>query len=252
MKQILAFVTHFVSESIIERFERISNAFKLNGDCVMIINQNHKDKIMDIPNIYVCSNDDLNSLHYRPIGTMVTPGNNHFLLMHYFRTHPEYEYYWNIEYDVDFCGDWTVFFREIEGLTHDFLSCHIKRYGDDPDWHWWNWMKGPDLSSIPFNTRVRSFNPIYRISRKALVYIDALLTGLNSGHHEVLLPTALLSAGFSIADFGGCGEFVSEKLKNRFYDNKPLPFGTMRHQPPITFKETALSNGKLIHPCKRL
>lgn len=246
----MAFVTHFVSDPIIERFERISHAFKSNGDCVIILNQDHTDKIPDLPNIYVCSNDDLNSLHYRPIGSKVTPGNNHFLLMHYFRGHPEYEYYWNIEYDVDFCGNWTEFFSEVNGLSHDFLSCHIKRYSDDPDWHWWNWMKGPDLSSIPLDERIRSFNPIYRISGRALAYVATLLSGLNSGHHEVLIPTALKSAGFSIADLGGCGEFTSGRLKNRFYDNTLPPFGTMRHRPPITFKETAISNGKLIHPCK--
>ena len=82
--------------------------------------------------------------------------------------------------------------------------------------------------------RIRSFNPIYRISGKALAHIHRALSEKWIGHHEVLLPTLLYHQGFRLLDFGGEGEFVADGGENLFYTSDrsnlsgSLGTGTMR------------------------
>lgn len=46
----------------------------------------------------------LNSLGYRKVLDLY--GNDHYAIEYFFREHSEYEYYWVIEYDIFFSGDW--------------------------------------------------------------------------------------------------------------------------------------------------
>ena len=107
---------------------------------------------------------------------------------------------------------------------------------------------------IPQEQRLRSFNPIYRISRNALELLHKALLSKWCGHHEVLIPTLLYESVLSIHDFGGKGEFVPEGFENRFYmGNSPnkkgiLSDGTMRWRP--VFQEVGELKNKLYHPIK--
>lgn len=98
---------------------------------------------------------------------------------------------------------------------------------------------------------IRSFNPIYRISNKALEFLNKLLKGRkNWGHLEVLIPTALNHWGFSILDFGGTGEFVLTQFEEKFYFMPTsLANGTMRDKPHISKTELSVEN-RLYHPFK--
>ena len=50
-----------------------------------------------------------------------------------------------------------------------------------------------------------------------------LLSGW-SGHHEVVIPTAVSYLGMKIEDFGGNGEYVRLGNENRFYDNTTMDY----------------------------
>src|ERR1700687_74138 len=52
--------------------------------------------------------DELRSRGARVLGTKIVPGNEHLAVLDFYKAHPNFEYYWFIEYDVVFSGTWTV------------------------------------------------------------------------------------------------------------------------------------------------
>ena len=73
-----------------------------------------------------------------------------------------------------FSGDWGNLFSCVEDLTADFISSHMQRAPLVPNWPWWDTLAHP-YKVIPFEERIRSFNPIYRISNEALKLINKVL-----------------------------------------------------------------------------
>ncbi len=179
----------------------------------------------------------------------LVPGSNHFPLIA-FSQKREFDFYWYIEYDVRYTGDWRNFFKYFSDRS-DLLSAHIRRYEQEPDWYWWRACIHP-RETVAWRDRLRSFNPIYRISACALKHIDEMHKAGWVGHHEVLVPTLLREHGFSLRDFGGAGDFVRPEDKERFYiesTTQQLLDGSLcwrnRHEGYESVKD------KIFHPIKR-
>lgn len=202
---------------------------------------------------YGFTDNDLAGLGFISMRDQFLPVDCHFPVLKFYHENPDYEYYWVIEDDVRFNGDWSVFLNSFKDINSDFLSTTIRNWEDETNWCWWSSLSHSE-KSIPLNKRIASFNPIYRISNKAVQFIyDSLLDGWK-GHHEVLLPTLLQNNGFSINDIGGNGKFVLPGFMNLFYlPDSPLKQRkydevTMRYRP--AFKKIGSTPGKLYHPVK--
>ena len=238
-------------DKIIDLYETINNSTVNLGNSFLLFHQ--KDTALpakfDHIDVFSFSESIITQSNYFPLGYSLVPGNNHYPLIRFFLKYPNYDYYWCIEDDVRFSGDWNFFFESFSKIESDFISSHIHFSKNDRNWYWWKALAHP-YHVIPFEERIRSFNPIYRISKQALAFIhDALQSGW-CGHHEVLFASLLYNAGFDIVDFGGTGEFVLPGNENRFYiDNTDgLQDGTMRWRP--VFKEIGSEKCKLYHPVK--
>jgi hypothetical protein len=120
-----------------------------------------------------------------------------------------------IEYDVRFSGKWDMFFDTFDDFDQDLITCNICEYKEELDWYWWK-LDFPK-KIIPLEQRLRSFNPIFRISHEALVFIQKSYLNGWSGHQEVILPTLFHHNGFKIIDLGCEGKFVLENMINKFY-----------------------------------
>ena len=139
-------------------------------------------------------------------------------------------------------------------IISDFISSHIEWYTQRPKWDWWKSVQFKTLS-IPQNRYLKSFNPIYRISNRALKALDGVLSLRNSGHHEVVIPTVLDYLGYTINDFGGNSEFTLCELNIPCYlSNSELnnwyTESTMRYR-PVFNKEAITRKGidnMLYHP----
>ena len=182
----------------------------------------------------------LHDLGYTPIEDSLLPGSNHFPLLKFYREHPGYDYYWLIEDDVRFSGEWNLFFDAFTESDADFVSAYITAYRDEPEWYWWPTLETGE-EDIKEREWLRSFNPVYRLSNKAMRYLDEHLLAGWKGHHECLIPTLLNHAGLKIEDIGGKGEYVREGNKDRFYDEES--YG-LRPVLPQT------REGRLFHPVK--
>jgi len=252
---IFLFLTHKGSAPVLANFNNLLLTGRESGEARILFHQK-SDAVPESVyklNPFLFSDHNLAQLNYIPIAESLLPGSNHFPLLAFYLNYPDYAYYWCIEDDVVFNGDWDYFFAAFQNYPHDFVSCHIRSYDEEPDWFWWNSLLHPD-EFIPKNKRIRSFNPIYRISNRALAFIHRALTDYWAGHHEVVFPTLLHENGFTIMDFGGDGSFVLQENKNLFYTssqsngNGVLTEGTMRFRP--SWNITGNEKNKLYHPVK--
>ncbi len=177
----------------------------------------------------------------RVLGSRVVPGNSHLTMLAFFRSRPEFDYYWYIEYDVVFTGAWCTLLDAWSDDTSDLLAPHLRTYSQEPDWPWWRSLRVPAAAAE--NGLVRAFMPIYRISRRALESIEAAVRDGCSGHFEALIPTVLQAELLQISDLG----------EGRFYTSSTSPDGelrqgTMRYRP--FHARPLLGRNLLYHPVK--
>lgn len=180
------------------------------------------------------------------------PGYGDLPILSFYLQNPNYQYYWVVEYDVRFTGEWQSFFKAFENSESDLLGTTLTRYEDVPDWFHWSSLR----LNIPLDQKkfVRGFFPIYRMSGPGFAFLDKAYREGVAGHYEGLFPTLLEQAGFQLEDVGGDGEFVRAGNNNRFYDNTPdshfLNPGTFVFRPAI-HRPGRIAN-KLWHPVKRV
>ncbi|WP_205510356.1 hypothetical protein [Longitalea arenae] len=257
MKQAFLLLSNKCSSPITTLYQQLKQATKALGDLFLLYHQTTAvlPEALNGINTSCFSDNLLTDLHYIPISHKLIPGNNHFPLLDFYRKNPVYDFYWFIEDDVRFNGPWQDLFNyfTLQPEPPDFISSHLRTFKEEPSWYWWDTLFHFN-TRIPHNLRIRSFNPLYRISYAALSCIDFILSVDKwRGHHEVLLPTILSLEGYQIADFGGTGQFVPQGQQNKFYlDDDPdqsgsINTGTMRYRPFINRLEYA---GKLYHPVK--
>jgi hypothetical protein len=242
--QVILMLCHAVTGAVRKEFRRLSKTATFADDCMILFHEKpeHGCCPAQLRN-YVFSDGSLAKLPYKWLfDAKVVPGSAHFPLMEFFGRFPDYKYYWLVEGDVKFSGNWKRFFEAFATSHADFVACHIRRYAEDPEWYWWPTLSNP-AQEIPVNERLASFNPIYRISKRALEYLHQKHCEGWCGHNEVLIPTLLFHAGFRLQDIGGCGQFVVAGYQNRFYTTK-----TFRHAPP--FRRVGWGKNKLYHPVK--
>lgn len=248
------FASHKLTDFIIEQYYRLRKATECFGDLYLLIENGDTKDIPKNITYYSFDVDTLNELGYEPIAETIVPGSNHFQVLQFFKEYPFYDYYWNIEYDVYFNGDWQELFTTYKDIDIDFISSHVKPYAENPSWIWWKNMQLKTLTILP-EDYIRSFNPIYRISNKALKRLDEELCLENSGHHEAFIPTVLYHAGCTIGDFGQSDSFSIPQVNKVFYNQGSGDSDircSMRYRPLYNKKEIKEKgeNNLFYHPIK--
>lgn len=256
IRNIYLLATHFVDDGIIQKYHSLQRGTGEKEKVVLLLHDEENNiEVPETIEVYRFHYETINNLGYTAIEETLIPGSNHFALLQFYKENPGYDYYWNIEYDVEFTGEWNLLFQTFSEIPADLLASHIKRYADDPSWYWWYTFKMQERD-IPTSRYIRSFNPIYRISNKGLELVDQLLSEGNKGHHEVFIPTVLNHYAYRLVDFGGKGEFVLPGEENNFYlapsseREEKLREGTMLFRPAFEKEEIREYKNKLYHPVK--
>lgn len=255
-KSVVLYLTNKGKKEILSNFSDLKIKTKHFSDTVILYHKTRENAPKAIQNCcsFIFDNDVLHQLNFQGIHRKLLPGSNHFPLFSFYRENPNYSHYWVIEDDIKYNGNWEVFFNNVakSSITADFLTSHVRNYEEEPNWFWWYTLKHDSGIKIPISKRVRSFNPIYRLSNAALSFLnDAFLNGW-TGHHEVSIPTLLNEAGFKIYDLGGQGSFAHPDYK--FYKKGEmdscgeLNSGSMRFRPLIKAEE--IDKEFLYHPVK--
>lgn len=243
-RHVFLIATHVLTDRVRKMYTDIQQSVSGYGDVFILYNQ-ASDEVPPSGDMKMSMfrNSILQELHYTPIENTLIPGSNHFSLLYFYLNHAPYSWYWYIEYDAIFNGDWQVFFDAFKNLKTDFITSRIEPYGSSMvRWHWWETLNHPQ-KNISREHLLSSFNPVYRISARALKFIHEALLDHWKGHHEVLLPTLLYNNDFTIMDFGGKGRFAPPSFRDKLYAPE-----TYRHRP--AFSEVGKLKNKLYHPVK--
>jgi hypothetical protein len=174
----------------------------------------------------------------------MVPGSTYFSLLHFWRSHLVYQYYWLIEDDVLYEGDWNNFFSEFSHNHADFISSYFTHFHHAPHWYWWN-----DINiknSVGNECKIRTFYPVCRLSFPALVYLDERLKSGDYGHGEVLVPRLLSLTGFTFYDIANHPAPLIVPCSNRAVGVSNN--GSFRYRPFISKKE--IKGNFLFHPVK--
>lgn len=174
----------------------------------------------------------------------IIPGSTYFSLLYFFNRYKDYDYYWLVEDDVWYNGDWHKFFSRFEKNGADLIGAYINSYSDAPHWEWWNSLKTKRTINNEYKKRV--FYPVCRLSFDALKFLDQRLKEGDYGHGEVLVPTLLHLAGFSLYDLTVKDRFVINSSDWCVGNNNN---GTYRYRPNISLEE--IKGEYLFHPVKK-
>jgi hypothetical protein len=162
---------------------------------------------------------------------------------------------WVMEYDVDYSGSWGEFFGQFANATTDVLATMLTHRVDFAHWSWWPSFAAPEW--VDPADHIRGFFPLFRISRDFAHRYAVMMSDPSwTGHYEITIPTAALTAGASLEDLGrptglltpegramnysgdgydGDGTFVFRPVRQQYF-----------HEAPATFEET----NRLYHPVK--
>lgn len=249
----ILFLTHYIDQEILYRFHQLHDSCKGRFGVYFALNDEvgYDMACLHGHNTFVFTCKDVMSQGYFPHGNQVMHNVNYVMQL-FRKQHPEYAFYWKVEYDAVFTGEWQRFFSYYEDNPTDFISSHIERFTiSNRYWPWWyaDW-KDTDIT-LP--QCIKSFNPIIRISGKALDFMDSFLKRGVVGHFELIEATALYNNGFQMLDMGGTGEFSDPTHPNHFYvQGMGINAGTMRWRPAFLKEEVAAFAhiNKLFHPLK--
>lgn len=254
-RQAFIIQTHTLTRAVLEQYRKLERETSARCENWIVYQAETGENIPAAlrERTVLCTRANLQAI--APDVKTLIPGYTDLPLLHFFHTHPDYDYYWVSEYDVRFSGDWGILLNAFAPIHADFVATHLWHYSDNPLWHAWG-MTHPQ-EQIPVEERIRCYSPFYRISAAGLrVVIDAIQDGWR-GHSETRVPTLIQRAGLTLADFGGDGAYVPAGMKNRFYLGSPvvrngkLDKGTFRYRPSF-FEYGFFKPNLLYHPVKPL
>ncbi len=253
----ILFSSHLLDEAVLTRFRKLRSEVPAGYDVYFFFAEAKlgKKKVLRHAGAPVLEHGEDSWMTYKQPNrycTLKIPGNEDGMLLSAFHRMPVYDYYWYLEYDVVYTGNWGAFFGDFDENASDMLSTNVTRHDEIPAWPLWKSVGMPEGMNLPRSAWLRSFNPILRLSSRAMEVLTEECAKGWTGHSEAIMPTILHERGLSIEDFGGSGEFTPSERENRHYrsnrlDNSLAP-GTFVFRPPMTAPGD--EHGKLWHPVK--
>lgn len=246
MTQLVVFQTNVYDRPVADRFLKLYRELNGVADVVALIDGRFPDVIDRwrylADTVGACVQVfDINQmpLPFYAYGDVMM-GNTHWPLMMLSQSLP-YDYYWMVEHDVEYTGNWSDLVASFLHRDDDLVTAHIERVVDNPLWHWW------DTAYIVADrdSWVKGLLPIARYSKAAC---DAVISKHRDGwvaHFEVLVPTAVATSGLVVTDLNDVVQcYVPGNQEPHLQ-----PHSSIRWRPPITPNELNLAN-TLVHPVK--
>lgn len=257
-KTIVFLQAHELGEETLRLFEALKSSKSRLFDVKIILNDEGGSPLilsdsLNESEIIRFRVSDLKSLGVPLLGDSIVPGGHHLPMLYASRLVSSYDYYWLMEYDVRFSGQWAMFFEYFENNTADLIGTHFAYYDSCPQWVWWKSMS-TKFEVVNKEHWVRGFLPIMRLSRRAVKKTLIHQQKRWNGHPEAILPTLINYFGMTIMDIGGDGEFTHPDFRNLFYTSNAsnqygqILKGSFRYRP--VHKKWGSQPNKLYHPVK--
>ena len=224
-KNSIAMICHVWTPDIQTIFERLQHEAPADHDVRFLLNTKSLTSAPHIPdeNLEQIAIEDLFRLPYPEkchAGKWDIAGNLDLAFLEFRRRLPNYKFYWFVEYDVHYEGNWKTFFEHFQnsdsGLictSPDYISNVPKKLKvlDYP------LLVVPNKMGWNEGNMIKGFFPICRLSNTMLDVLDQEYREGLSGHYEITMPTLALLRGLIVEDIGGNSPFVRNDNRNRFY-----------------------------------
>lgn len=180
-KTLIYYMSHILNKKILKRYNNIKNSLPKNYDIIFLISQNNKNNnLLESINNYIFYDD---SLIFNKNCGGINPG---IIIENLYKEHINlnYDFYYLIEYDVIFNGDWKYFFETIEHTCNnaDFIGAYIKKKNN----FYWEFF----INDSFYKTQLKSCISTVRLSNKALKTICKYSEKFNNKTiYEMYWPT---------------------------------------------------------------
>lgn len=142
----------------------------------------------------------------------------------------DYDYIWIIEHDVYFNGNWSYLFDFFNDKDEDFIPAQINPFSLE-FWHAHQHNFKEDIQQSEF---LISFNPIMRLSRKAIDTLDTSYRSGSSGFYEIFLATLFNHLGLKQRDMCSFGLTDRQRftyIKKRSLDKRLITIDNFLYHP---------------------
>lgn len=177
-KQVILFTTcksNFADELKKYILDPLYNDIKTNGkyDFYILYNKptkNDNDLYLDGINIISFDNEYLTQKYKHLFfgnGNINSSYNTYYMLYEFYLLHKEYDYYWAIEDDVYFTGNWTNLFNYYKNTNYDLICSHYYTSVSYP----WSYQHLDNILQKPYfteNTFGLTFLPVARLSNNLI------------------------------------------------------------------------------------
>ncbi|MEI8176245.1 MAG: DUF3405 domain-containing protein [Candidatus Omnitrophota bacterium] len=202
-RTVILFSSHFISSPVTHELLKLERSCAGNYEVVFLYDNTRGDfKPAAKGKYHLFTLESIAAAGY-PLDKNVSPAENlwhhcDYPVLDYYLKNSAFDYYWKVEFDVRFVGEWSDFFDRFAHDESDFLATEIKTYHSSPRWFWWDRL----TPRVPLDRQVGCFFPVTRFSRNALQVVHQAYRSGAEGHCEVVVPTILKNAGLSINDLG--------------------------------------------------
>lgn len=209
MKKILIlYSAHYVNDFTIKQYDKLCREIPENYDivwwlddmCNVKLNQNIKHIIFP-HNSISCKYGWFNPMKYME---------TYFLENEWFR---EYDYYWVIEYDVYFNGNWRNFFNTVDKYNEDLICSSLTMYNPGINIEF---LKSDKFYNY-FEKLFKSCLSIYRISNKGLnIIANYNECDIKNHIYEVYIPSIIYKNKLTLSSLNS-ERYIIEP-NNHIYD----------------------------------
>ena len=222
----IVYYTHFVDDTVEFELNKIKN--EIGGDFRFFAmgccpERTTLDPLKtDEIEVRAYLREDLRNLPYggqlQDVNWQTMRRNPDLAIMRFFVGNPNFDYYWVIEYDVRFTGNWKTIIDDLMKSDADLLCTHLTSRRSDPNWMHWNAFSSGN-EKLDETDMIRAFLPFCRMSQKLMRSIDSRCKNDWAGHPEALWPTIAKSAGLKIEEIGGRSQNVPTDRRGKYYDS---------------------------------
>lgn len=261
MKNCFVLVTHKIDNYVLNKWTRMKSDFAMSDvSCYLavdftrlpqvddsILHSAVNDKVVDLKDIWAFDEGSIKrylqnigyDIQYYEPGGRLFYGNIMLAFMTFFLNHYNFDYYWFVEWDVAYSGNWSYLCSKNDNNDADYISysCLTNTYSNPSWFHYGQWST-KTIDPFKEEELVKTFNPIMRLSKRALEHLDMVYKKGNSGFYEIFLGTVLKRDGYKLGGFLENGDLTPDGF---IY----LPGGRS-----LDFNSVKVKPNKLYHPVK--
>lgn len=194
MKNAVLFVTHKIDDSIITNYSKLVNELDSN-----------------VYDVILCTPDNINTDSYNNVykydnSNVVRSGfvNPSYILETFYIEHNNYDYYYIIEYDVRYIGNYNDLFLNFDTNDSDLLAAYININKGKGYWSWWFKQYELSLKILGTDVLLKSCLSFARLSNKMLDIICSYPIERNDIIYEIYWPTIAYKHGLKINTLDSC------------------------------------------------